>query len=98
MSSLPDAPTNEPVEYGQSDAKKPKLSAETDDEWETVEKTELSATNGLEDQAFLQKDKPRSTSIDEDVMSQETKEQQAAALHTAQTGGDPPQNALERDW
>ena len=97
---MPDPPTKEPSEQGQPASKKPKVVAGNDeDEWETVEKTEFSATNGLEGESIDLTDKTRSTSIDkDDTMTQEEMEQQAAALHTAQTGGVPPQNALERDW
>ena len=106
---MPDPPTNEPTEEGQRPNKMQKMTqtasagagtsdsgdtGTSDAEWETVEKTKYSDVNGYVDVV----DERRSTSIDEDAMTQEEKEQHTNALHTAQLGGDPPQNALERDW
>jgi hypothetical protein len=93
---MPDPPTTEPVAAGEPDAKKQKMTAEPNEpeDWEHVDKPAGSDSNGYPNitREF------RSTSIDEDAMTQEEKEEKNAALHTATMGGDVPINALEKDW
>ena len=96
VKSMPSPPTIPPTSLTSPPPKKQKLSDDSD--WEAVSAAGDSAINGLEDDVGLETGRLRSTSIDEDVMTQEKKEEQNAALHTAQTGGDPPQSMLEKDW
>lgn len=98
--SMPSPPTTDPSTADQPAAKKAKLSPidqvtdDDDQEWEQITHPEHTDVNGYPPEEEPQ----RSTSVDEDVMSQEKKEEQAAALHTAQVGGDPPRSELEKDW
>ena len=96
VKSMPSPPTVLPTSLTSPPSKKQKLSEDSD--WEAVSVAGKSAANGLEDDPELETGRLRSTSIDEDMMTQEKKEEQNAALHTAQTGGDPPQSMLEKDW
>ena len=93
---MPSPPTVPPTSLTLPPSKKQKLSEDSD--WEAVYATSESATNGVEDNIEVETGRLRSTSIHEDVMTQEKKEEQNAALHLAQMGGDPPQSMLEKDW
>ena len=110
IKSMPDPPTGEPADANAPPAKVPKLesasnpkptpggsmapSTKIGDDWVAVSPPPYEDTNGYGDMI----DDRRSTSIGDDAMTQEQKEQHNAALHTAQLGGDPPRNWLERDW
>ena len=92
--SMPDPPGGELKEAeGQPDSKKQKMSSEADEEWESIEKPEGSSQNGVE-----VSDEVVESENQKEVVDGEKKEEVAAALHTAEMGGNPPQSMLEKDW
>ena len=113
LAHMPNPPTSEPKDEDfppQPEAKKQKISteeseeaeADTEAEWESIEKPEDSVENGMPlvdvdniETAENEKVGAEVESLDDDG---ETKEHALSALHVAQGGGDPPQNALLKDW
>ena len=90
---MPDPPSGDPKEEGEPDSKKQKIAPSADEDWETVEKPEGSASNGVEvSEEVINQENER------EVVDGEKKEEVAAALHTAEMGGSPPENMLEKDW
>ena len=93
--SMPDAPKDQPREEGQPDAKKQKFGLDDDEgdaEWETVEKPETEASNGIEN------DNAGAEETEAKIAESEKAEEVATALHTTEMGGSPPKNMLEKDW
>ena len=95
IAAMPDPPTSEPVEEGQPEAKKQKVDfEEPEEEWEAVEKPEGSDMNGLLAGSVGEKEEQ----IEKQIEVEEAKEELSTAMHTAEAGGDPPQNNLLKDW
>ena len=93
--SMPDPPATEPREAGEPDSKKQKLASSpaADEEWESVERPDGSAENGIRHDPEITEHLAES-----EIVDGERKEDVTAALHTAEMGGNPPKNMLEKDW
>ncbi|KAI4137044.1 MAG: hypothetical protein LQ340_008105, partial [Diploschistes diacapsis] len=93
--SMPDAPATEPGAADQPSSKKQKLAPADDDDdgWEAIEKPASSADDGNEEELDAE---PGIS--DSEIVDGEKKEHMTAALHTAEMGGNPPTNMLQRDW
>ena len=98
--SMPDPPATEPTEIGQPDAKKQKLDDDADEDWETLEKPEGSASNGMDEHQLEKQKEATSALAESDIIDGEKKEDIATGLHTAEMGGggNPPIHGLQKDW
>lgn len=93
LADMPDAPSKEPLQEGQPEAKKLKVVRDdTDDEWESVEKPDEPADNApAEKQA---KD-------DEEIVNvtkAEAQEAESAASGGGTAHSGPPSHGLMKDW
>lgn len=99
---LPDAPTNEPKQEGQPDAKKIKVDDTSDDQieegWERLEKSTESAQNGP---AASHDDEPIGMeSVKLGMESVKEKQEEATTANTERTGSNalPIENRFGKDW
>jgi len=100
IKGMPDPPATDLVSTPTSEpsAKKQKvasdeLAKDKEGDWETVERSALSAYNGNEG------DSQRAEGMSDSVMGTEmAKEDMGRAVHITEAGGDAPKNMLGGDW